>query len=120
MDKLMAHILVVDDEPMIAELLQMILEADGYEVTVANDGIEALRAEQRVSVDAVITDLTMPGLGGRELLARLREHRPGLPAIVTTGYAGVEPFEGGPTVVMTKPFNLPALSEKLAALLKDA
>lgn len=116
----MAHILVVDDEVMIAMLFRSVIEAEGYRVTVAHDGIAALDAFERDPADALVTDLTMPRMGGRDLLIRLRERHPALPAIVVTGYAGAEDLNGRQTAVFNKPVSPKLLLQRLAELLADA
>lgn len=65
-------ILLVDDEPQIARVLQLMLESSGYEVTVARDGIEALEKFTRSKPDLVITDLSMPVMDGIELTRTIR------------------------------------------------
>ncbi|HZU72344.1 MAG TPA: response regulator [Acidimicrobiales bacterium] len=66
------RVLVVDDEPDIASLVRITLEADGYDVTVANDGETALAKVDEGAFDAVILDLTMPGMDGFEVLTALK------------------------------------------------
>ncbi|MEA4882383.1 MAG: response regulator [Clostridia bacterium] len=69
----MARVLVVDDEPDIAMILREILEWDGYEVTVASNGVDALsRLESGVIPDLVIADLKMPRMDGKELIGEMR------------------------------------------------
>lgn len=115
----MTHILVVDDEILIALLFQDVLAAEGYRVTVAHDGLEALDADAADPADAVVTDLSMPCMGGRDLLAQLRARRPDLPAMVVTGYAGAEDLTGPRTVVLGKPVSPRVLLQRLGGLLTD-
>ncbi len=70
------RVLVVDDEARIREIVQGYLEADGFEVDLAGDGIEALRLARERRPDVVILDVTMPGLDGIEVLRRLRAESP--------------------------------------------
>ena len=65
-------ILVVDDEPMISKLLRIVLEGDGYEVVVADDGRVALDRVAERCPDLVILDIDMPRMGGIELIAFIR------------------------------------------------
>jgi DNA-binding response OmpR family regulator len=67
-------VLVADDEGRITRLLQRVLEQQGYEVTVANDGREALRVLQREEFDSVILDLMMPYVNGYEILVWIKQH----------------------------------------------
>lgn len=115
----MDHILVVDDEQDLTSLYQVFLEASGYRVTVAHDGVMALEADARDKADAVIADLTMPRMDGRELIARLRERRPLLPAIIVSGYAGAVDLDSHDTIILTKPVSLELLTRKLTALLRN-
>ncbi len=75
------RILVVDDEPGIRYLLRRVLAAQGYDVTVAADGAEALLMFKTASFDLVITDLTMPNVDGIQLLRILRT-RPSPPRVI--------------------------------------
>jgi CheY-like chemotaxis protein len=69
----MTSVLVVDDQPQVREILRRLLASDGYDVRVVADGAAALEAlEQSGAVDVVVTDLTMPAMGGRDLVSRLR------------------------------------------------
>lgn len=83
------HILVVDDEEVLAHLFAEILKTHGYQVTVFSDSREALRRfySTPAEFDAVISDQTMPGLTGVELAHALRVLRPELPIILCTGYS---------------------------------
>jgi CheY-like chemotaxis protein len=80
------RILVVDDDPFVAEMLAVILDADGYTVETAEDGEDAL-AKFAASPDTglVISDMNMPGMTGLELIGRIRVAKPGIPAILLTG-----------------------------------
>ncbi len=82
------HILLVDDEPILADLGRAMLERAGYRVTSRTSSLEALSAFQNQPelYDLVITDQTMPGMTGIDLARRLLQLRPGLPIILCTGY----------------------------------
>jgi len=88
------RVLVMDDEKMLRELVKEMLEHLGYQAELAADGGEALACYEEslkagAPFDAVILDLTVPGgLGGREVIGRLREMDPGVRAIVSSGYSG--------------------------------
>jgi PAS domain S-box-containing protein len=80
-----AHVLIVDDDPAMCALLAKSLRADGYAITTAKDGVDALIEVDRVAPDIVLTDLQMPVVGGVELCRRLHEIDRDLPVIVMTG-----------------------------------
>ena len=81
------RILIVEDDPLVREMARRSLAEAGYEVMEAADGQMALDLVSRgARVDAVLTDLAMPGIGGRELARRLREGRASLPVIFMSGY----------------------------------
>ena len=66
-------VLVVDDEPTIAEIVSRYLERAGYQTTIAHDGAEALASAERGRPDLVVLDLMLPGVDGLEVMRRLRE-----------------------------------------------
>ena len=83
------RVLVVDDEDVVRETLVASLEEAGFAVLAAGNGIEALALlEAGEPVDALLTDLSMPGMGGLALISEARARRPGLPSVLLTGYAG--------------------------------
>jgi DNA-binding NtrC family response regulator len=86
---LLATVLVVDDEVYVRESLAAILKRRGCEVRSASGTEEALRPESLDGLDAVITDLKMPGRDGLDLLKSLRERAPDLPVLVLTGHGTV-------------------------------
>ena len=103
------HILVVDDEEHVRELLKDILESEGYGVRMARDGREALSMLDGAEFDAVFTDIGMKGMSGWELAHAVRERDPGVPLAVITGW-GDAVSSGERSVaqvdwVVTKPFD---------------
>jgi DNA-binding response OmpR family regulator len=82
----MKRILVVDDEEGIRQLYKEELEDEGYEVELAERGEEALEKISVSKPDVVILDLRMPGMGGLEVLERIREQDKDLPVIISTAY----------------------------------
>lgn len=121
-----ATLLVVDDEPMLLELLQGLLESVGWRVRTAGSGEEALRclAQNNGSVQAVVLDLSMPGMGGRRCLEILRSQYPHLPVIVASGDASHEIFRDpesyGARECITKPYRLQTLMEALKKVLHSS
>ncbi len=89
------RVLVAEDEALIALSLADLLEAEGYDVALAPDGADALDTARELgdALGVLVTDLTMPRMGGEDLIRALRAERPGLPVVVVTGSA---PF-GAPT-----------------------
>ena len=81
-------ILLVEDEPAVRKLVKSALEASGYSVSEAPDGETALEGlDAGLTMDVLVTDLTMPGMGGRELAGRVRAERPEVGVVFISGYA---------------------------------
>ena len=82
-------LLIVEDEPMILQLVTNTLAKLGYHILAANDGVEALEVTRNASspIDLLITDVIMPRLGGRELASRLQQQHPQLKVLYMSGYA---------------------------------
>src|SRR5690242_2505650 len=79
------RLLCVDDDSSFQRLYQNLLHSYGYEVTIAANGRQALKLFLTRKIDAVLTDLEMPGMTGAELAVRLKRLRPGLPVLLVTG-----------------------------------
>jgi CheY-like chemotaxis protein len=118
-------ILVVEDDAAGRELVKRAFEAQGYRVLVAADAREALAirdTEERV--DALVTDLVMPGMGGRDVAAAIAGDRPGMPVLFMSGYS--EDFVAERGVLgpgasfMQKPFAPTDLVRRIRALLDGA
>jgi two-component system response regulator AtoC len=109
----MKRVLVVDDERKMRRVLQMMLEQMGVDSLPAESGEEALEIFQAEQVDAVITDLRMPGIGGMEWFRRLRTLDADVPVIVMTAYGtvetAVEAMKQGAFDFVLKPFDVGAL-----------
>ncbi len=117
------RILVVDDEPQIARVLRRGLSARGYEVQTASDGEEALSTFSQWPADLVITDLSMPQMGGLELCRRLRKLSQ-IPIIVLSvkgeEKTKVEALDAGADDYVTKPFGMDELLARVRATLRRA
>ena len=113
-------LLIVDDEPKLLDLLSRYLGRLGYQVETCGDATEALARFQaepdRFSM--AITDLSLPSLNGEELIERLRQIRPGLPAIITSGYPYVP--RGAGIGFLQKPFLPQMLVEAVENALKGS
>jgi DNA-binding response OmpR family regulator len=116
-----ARILVVEDEPRLAELLRLYLERDGHVVTTVGDGTAALAAVDAAPVDLVVLDLMLPGLAGEAVLAAIRE-RGDTPVLVASAKrSDVERIAGlrmGADDYLAKPFNPHELTARVAAILR--
>lgn len=118
-------VLIVDDEIVIAELLQLELADAGYDVLVANDGdwAKAILGDKKAGVAALVTDINM-GIGpdGWAVARHGREINPDLPVIYMTGGAAAEwPVHGVPrSVLVPKPFVVSQVITALASLLNTA
>lgn len=117
------RILVVDDELDAMEIISGYLEAQGFNVSAASNGEDALAIAGIVQPDILITDIRMPQMDGNTLVKELRERNPTLPVIVMTGHPGdaqrpVEDDEAtdAPVMVMSKPLNLKELMATLDEL----
>jgi DNA-binding NtrC family response regulator len=84
------RILFADDEPSLQELMRIELPRLGHEATVCPDGGTAVAALDRTAYDCVIVDLDMPGVGGLEVIARVRETSPDTETVIITGKSSVE------------------------------
>jgi signal transduction histidine kinase/CheY-like chemotaxis protein len=118
-------ILLVDDEAMVRETLAASLEDAGYRVLVAADGNTALEVlHSAESVDILVTDLSMPGVDGLTVIRKGQLHRPGLPAVLLTGYAGhgaqlaVGGSLSGAFTLVRKPVTAAQLADRIEALLE--
>src|SRR6056297_443056 len=80
-----SHILVVDDSPTQLHQMKAILQQEGFDVRTAVDGETALEAIQAEPPDLVVTDLHMPGMSGLDLVIRIRQDKPAIPIVLTTG-----------------------------------
>ena len=103
------HVLVVDDEQETCDLLQMVLEREGYKVTTSTSAGSALELVGSVDFDLVLTDLQMPEMGGLELCERVLGTRPNVPVVVITGQGSLESAIGAIRVgsydFITKPVD---------------
>jgi CheY-like chemotaxis protein len=114
-------ILVVEDEPVVRQLVRELLERDGYDVHTAASPAEALELWPSCDADLVISDVVMPGMSGSQLVARLRETRPDVRVLYTSGYnddavvrSGVMTAEAA---FLQKPFDGASLARKVREVL---
>lgn len=105
-------ILVADDDKMIRQLLQTTLEKEGHEITLAVDGLEALKIAKDKIFDFLITDIIMPGVEGIEVISEIREIQPKIKviAISSSGAVGFTSYltlasTVGASATLKKPFT---------------
>jgi len=111
-------VLVVDDESLMLTMAETILSDFGYKVLTANSGLAALNLLSRedVKIDLIITDLVMPGMGGRELMDRIRRLGLTLPILCTSGYVLSEDKQAA-AGYLRKPFTSTELLQKVKSVL---
>jgi len=118
------RVLVVDDEPSLAELLGSVLRYEGWEIRTAADGASAVRAAREFEPDAVVLDVMLPDFDGLEVLRRLRAIQPNVCVLFLTARDSVEDRISGITAggddYVTKPFSLEEVLARLRGLLRRA
>ncbi len=116
-----ARVLVVEDEPTVADVVVRYLERDGHDVEVAGDGPAALRVFDEFRPDIIVLDLMLPGLDGVEVCRRIRSES-GVPIIMLTARAGeadrLAGFDFGADDYVTKPFSPRELAARVEAILR--
>jgi two-component system response regulator MprA len=116
------RILVVDDEPAVRTSLQRALSLEGYEVDLAADGAAALDRLAAGPPDAVVLDVSMPGLDGLEVCRRMRQAGDRTPVLMLTARDAVDDrvagLDAGADDYLVKPFALKELKARLRALLR--
>jgi len=117
-----ARILVVDDEANIVELLAVSLKFQGFEVSTATNGVQALDRARASRPDAVILDVMMPGMDGFSVLRRLRDEGIDAPALFLTARDSLQDKVAGLTLggddYVTKPFSLEEVVARLRVILR--
>lgn len=119
------RVLVIDDEPFVADALQLILTAGGYDVDVAASGCDGLVRLTRQHFDLIITDLVLPDLSGLDVIKQIREQSPRSHVILITAHGSQElatsAIESGASDVLFKPFPPTVISESVRrTLARDA
>ena len=115
-------VLVVDDEPVLAEMVSMALRYEGWNIVTAGDGSSAVAAARAERPDVVVLDVMLPDMSGLDVLHRLRQENPGLPVLLLTAKDAVEDRIAGLTAggddYVTKPFSIEEVVLRLRALLR--
>jgi len=119
----MSKILVVEDEKAVREIACRILRSRGYNVLEAENGVEALRLAQNYEhhIHLAVTDVVMPGIGGKTVIARLEKFRPGIKALFISGYTENAIVHHGildsGVDFLPKPFTADGLARKIREML---
>ena len=114
--------LTVDDERSLTELLSMALRYEGWEVSTAASGLQAVKVARETRPDAIVLDMMLPDFDGLEVMRRIRAEQPDVPVIFLTAKDALEDRIGGLTAggddYVTKPFSLEELVARLRGLLR--
>ncbi len=119
-----AEILVVDDDELVARTVERLLRANGFRVTVAHSGVEALQAARRNRPDLMILDVMMPGMDGYQVCRQVRSDPllQDLPVLFLTAKGKdddrIEGFRAGADDYLSKPFNLDEIYFRVRAILR--
>ncbi len=116
------HILLVEDDPKLAEFVALELSLEGYQVTIANTGIEGLSIARETSPDLLILDWMLPGISGLDLCMRLRKTGIQVPIIMLTAKDEIPDrvmgLNSGADDYVTKPFSMEELLARINARLR--
>jgi CheY-like chemotaxis protein len=113
-------ILIVEDQPMVANALKMILKIDGFDVTTANNGHEALEIYEPGKFALIFTDYKMPEMTGHELAATIRSRDANQRIILITAYSDLAEYENrsaNVNLVLEKPWSVDALRAAIAKVM---
>ena len=117
-----ASVLLIEDEPGIVDFVRRGLEAEGFAVQAALDGIEGEQAALTGRFDAIILDLMLPGRDGLEILASIRRSTPSVPVMVLTARGELEDrvagLDAGAVDYLVKPFSVAELVARVRAQLR--
>ncbi|MBW7477570.1 response regulator transcription factor [Paenibacillus oenotherae] len=117
------HILIVDDDPKIAQLIEIYLANEGYTISKASDGLMALELMERETVELVILDIMMPGMDGLSVCIKIRENRTTPILMISAKDGDMDKITGlmtGADDYMIKPFNPLELVARVKSLLRRA
>jgi CheY-like chemotaxis protein len=123
----MAHILVIDDDPVVRRVVTLALEAAGHSVLRCENGRKAVAYLQHDHADLLITDIVMPEMDGVETLRAARQLDPNLPILAISGGGSFDPKDYlgiaqafGATAILSKPFRPTELMDLVSQLLAPA
>lgn len=118
------HILVVDDNDLNLVLLEKILELEGYQVTIAHNGSEAIQSVKLKVPDLALLDVMMPGMNGYELCRKMRQppFSTEMPIVMLTAMNSdgerAQALEAGANDIWSKPFDMNVFRQRIGELLK--
>ena len=126
----MARVQVIDDDQAIRTTIKLLLEREGHEVVLAEDGRKGIEQFRTGEFDLLIVDIFMPGMDGLETIRSIHRMQPDIPIIVISGYAFRTPLESVPDFLnmamkfgavssLQKPFRPSQLMSAVAACLQD-
>ncbi len=114
------HLLVVEDDDLMRDVLSRFLEMKGYQVSLRKDGKSALASFRDGSFDLVLSDVAMPGMDGMQLLKAVKDHNPRVPVILISGHGDVDmvvrALKAGAENFLAKPLSM----ERLARVVEQA
>lgn len=117
------NILVVDDDMSVRTIFSSILRKEGYRVTAAKDGYEAMKAIDQETFYLALVDLRMPGLDGIQVLEKIKSRRPKTQVIIYSGFGSVEDqaeaMSKGAVGYLTKPFSSNELKARVEKALEN-
>ncbi|HAN30419.1 MAG TPA: DNA-binding response regulator, partial [Myxococcales bacterium] len=118
----MSRILLVEDDDLIGTMVQLVLRQEGYEVRWQTSGEQAIEAAEQARFDAILLDITLPGMSGIEVAATLRGSGIGVPILMLTSLDStatkVEALDLGADDYICKPFDMPELLARLKAQIR--
>jgi CheY-like chemotaxis protein len=129
--KILANILIVDDDMAVQAVIRLLLERDGHDVVAVSDGIKGLKIFETRNFDLLIVDIFMPGMDGLETMRHIHQHRPDIPIVVISGHPIPSDSSAGPNFLtmgvklgaiggLQKPFKAPALRTIVSECLEIA
>jgi putative two-component system response regulator len=117
------HILVVDDNDLNLVLLAKILELEGYQVTMAHSGLEAIQSAEQIMPDLALLDVMMPEMNGYELCRKMRQppFNMEIPIVMLTAMSSdgerAQALEAGANDIWSKPFDMEVFRRRIGELL---
>lgn len=120
MDETPIRILIIEDDAELRQVLVTVLEAEGYHVTAAEDGLRAVQSAQEHGFDLVVADIRMQGMDGLEALEAIQNEQPDVRSLVVTGYStegdSIRAIRLGVSEYLTKPFRLDSFLDAINAI----